>query len=308
MTQALTEDDVHRAADRLAGRIVRTPTIDVPGERALLSLEFLQLAGTVKYRSALNRILAASETRRVRGVVAASGGNAAVAAAYAARTMGLSSKVFVPPFITTEKVLRLAKLDAEVVQTGSDYQDAEDEALAEADAAGALFIHPYDGIDVCAGLGTLAFDLVASGIGFDTVLVPVSGGGLLAGLAVALRAAGRSDARVVGVETSGCAAFAAALAAGEIVDVPVSGIAVDGLGAPRAGAVPFEVATRLGLRSIVVGDGDALAARDELFAERRILVELSAAVAYAPLMSGAYVPEPDERVLVVLASANASRG
>jgi threonine dehydratase len=305
----VTRDDVEAARQRTAGLVRRTPVtvVDagdlVPDVRVTLKLEQLQHTGSFKARGALNRVLAAAERGELgpTGVVAASGGNAGLAVAYAAARQGVAAGVYVPTTAPAVKVARLRELGADVVQVGDRYALAYEAAVAEAGQTGALFCHAYDQPEICAGQGTLALELLEQVDGeVDTVLVAVGGGGLMAGVAAALE--GR--ARVVGVEPGTAPTFAAARAAGEPVDVPVSGIAADSLGATWLGAIAWSVATRAGVRSVLVDDADVVAARRYLWEQHRLVVEHGAASVVAALRSGAYVPDAGERVAAVLCGAN----
>jgi threonine dehydratase len=305
----ITRDDVDAARQRITGLVRRTPVTAVPSGDLLpdvpviLKLEQLQHTGSFKARGALNRLLAAAERGELgpAGVVAASGGNAGLAVAYAAAREGVPARVYVPATAPAVKVTRLRELEADVVQVGDRYAQAYEAAVADAEATGALFCHPYDQPEVCAGQGTLAQELLEQVDGrLDTVLVAVGGGGLMAGIATALE--GR--ARVVGVEPATVPTFAAALAAGGPVDVPVSGVAADSLGATRLGAIAWSVAGRAGVGSVLVDDDAVIAARRTLWERYRLVVEHGAATAIAALLSGAYVPEVGERVAVVLCGAN----
>jgi threonine dehydratase len=305
----ITRDDVEAARQRTAGLVRRTPVTEVaagellPGTPVILKLEQLQHTGSFKARGALNRVLAAEERGELgpAGVVAASGGNAGLAVAYAAASRGAVARVYVPTTAPAVKVARLRELGAEVVQVGDRYALAYDAAVADADATGALLCHAYDQPEVCAGQGTLGVELLEQvGGQVDTVLVAVGGGGLMAGVAAALE--GR--ARVVGVEPRTVPTFAAALAAGEPVDVPVSGVAADSLGATRLGGIAWAVAGRTGVRSVLVSDDDVVGARRALWERHRLVVEHGAATAAAALLSGGYVPDRGERVAVVLCGAN----
>jgi threonine dehydratase len=210
--------------------------------------------------------------------------------------------VFVPATAPAVKVARLRELGAEVVAVGERYADAYEAATADAEATGALFCHAYDQPEVCAGQGTLALELLEQAGAVDTVLVAVGGGGLMAGVAAALE--GR--ARVVGVEPRTVPTFAAALGAGRPVDVPVSGVAADSLGATRLGAIAWDVARRTGAGSVLVDDDDVVAARRLLWERHRLVVEHGAATVVAALRSGAYAPADGERVALVLCGANTS--
>jgi threonine dehydratase len=236
-------------------------------------------------------------------VVTASGGNAGLAVAYAAARQGVAARVYVPETAPAVKVSRLRELRADVVQVGDRYAAAYAAAIADADARGALFCHAYDQPDICAGQGTLALELAEQlGGGVDTVLVAVGGGGLMAGIAAALE----GTARVVGVEPESIPTLHDAIAAGEPVDAPVSGVAADSLGATRLGQIAWDLVSRTGIRSSLVSDAAIVAARRMLWQDHRIVVEHGAAAAPAALVSGAYRPTPQERVAVVLCGANTS--
>jgi threonine dehydratase len=295
-----TTSDVEAAARRIAGRIRRTP-VHAAGP-VVLKLEFLQHAGSFKTRGMLNKILTAAERGLPEaGIIAASGGNAGLAAAYAARELGVPAEIYVPVTAPPVKVAKLGKLGARVVQSGNEYAEAYAAAIIQAEATGALFCHAYDDPDMVAGNGTLGLELLDQlPNGFDTVLVAVGGGGLIAGVATTLH--GR--AKVVAVEPVTSAALHAALAAGGPVDVPVSGVAADSLGARRVGTIAYETAVAEGLPAVLVTDQAIVEARRDLWEDHRIVVEHGTAAAQAALTSGAYVPEPGERVVVLLCGAN----
>ena len=303
----ITRTDVEAARERIAGRVRRTPMLDVGatyGGHGLLKLECLQHTGTFKARGAFNRILGAeadgSLDRRV-GVVVASGGNAGLANAFAARAVGVPATVFVPESAPAVKVERLRSYGAEVVLIGSEYAAAYDAAVEHARTTGAVYCHAYDQPEIAAGAGTLGLEVLEdTGGEVDTVVVAVGGGGLMAGVA----AATEGHARVVGVEPRSAPTLRTALAEGRPTDVAVSGVAADSLGARRLGEIGFEVATRTGVESVLVTDEDVVRARRLLWDDHRIVVEHGAAAALAALTSGAYRPAEDERVVVVLCGAN----
>jgi threonine dehydratase len=310
--------EVAAAQRRIGGRIRRTPVLRacaVPGARPLgrrgearplpgddgilFKLEYLQHAGSFKTRGMLNQILAGAVPEA--GIIAASGGNAGLAAAYAARELGVPAEVFVPVNAPPVKVAKLGKLGARVVQVGTEYAEAYEAAIVEAGATGALFCHAYDDPNMVAGNGTLGLELLDQiPGGFDTVLVAVGGGGLIAGVTAALR----DDARIVAVEPQTCTALHSALAAGRPVDVPVAGVAADSLGARRVGDIAFEITSAAGVQSVLVDDQAIVDARRQLWDDYRIVVEHGTAAAHAALTSGAYVPADGERVVVLLCGAN----
>lgn len=303
----ITRADVDEAAQRTAGLTRLTPVLQAdpgafPGD-VWFKCEFLQHTGTFKARGALNRLLASKERGELKvdvGVVVASGGNAGLANAYAAAQLGVPATVFVPAAAPAVKVRRLEAIGATVIQGGAEYAVAYQAAVAHAQETGAVYCHAYDQPEIAAGAGTVGTELLEQIAGMDTVLVAVGGGGLMAGIAAAVE----GHATVVGVEPENAPTLHAALAAGEPVDVAVSGVAADSLGARRIGDIGFSVAVRAGVVSVLVSDADIVAARSLLWNDYRIMVEHGAAAAYAALTSGAYTPKTGERVAVVLCGAN----
>ena len=268
-----------------------------------LKCEFMQHTGTFKARGAFNRILASRERGELRadvGIVVASGGNAGLANAYAAKQLGVPATVFVPEAAPAVKVAKLKAIGATVVQGGAEYAAAYQAAVVHAEETGAVYCHAYDQPEIVAGAGTVGSELLDQVPDVDTVLMAVGGGGLMAGVAAAVE----GFAKVVAVEPGAAPTLHAALAAGKPVDVPVSGVAADSLGALRAGGIAFSVAVSCGVESVLVTDPDIVAARSALWNDYRIVVEHGAAAAYAALTTGAYVPARDERVAVILCGAN----
>ncbi|MBP2414682.1 threonine dehydratase [Arthrobacter stackebrandtii] len=212
----------------------------------------------------------------------------------------MPATVFVPLTSPAVKVEKLRKAGADVVQEGAEYADAFNLAMARAAETGAVYCHAYDQPEIAAGAGTIGLELLEQLDGIDTVLVAVGGGGLMAGIAAALE----GQAKVVAVEPENAPTLHAALAAGEPVDVEVSGVAADSLGARRIGGIGFSVAVRAGVDSVLVSDAQITDARTFLWENYRIALENGAAAAYAALQSGAYVPRDGERVAVVLCGAN----
>ncbi|WP_457963907.1 threonine/serine dehydratase [Arthrobacter sp. D1-29] len=303
----ITRNDVDQAAARIAGLTRQTPILKAdsgtyPGP-VWFKCEFMQHTGTFKARGALNRILATKERGELKpdvGVVVASGGNAGLANAYAAAQLGVPATVFVPETAPAVKVRKLEATGATVIQAGAEYAVAYEAAVTHAAETGAVYCHAYDQPEIVAGAGTVGSELLEQLDGVDTVLVAVGGGGLMAGIAAAVE--GR--ARVVAVEPETAPTLHSALAAGAPVDVAVSGIAADSLGARRIGEIAFTVAARTVVESVLVSDADIIAARRELWSQYRLAVEHGAAAAFAALHSGAYVPGSRERVVVVLCGAN----
>lgn len=303
----ITLVDVQQAAVRIAGQVRRTPVIQLDAAHSpaqvWLKCEFLQKTGTFKARGAFNRVLGALERGEIDpavGIAVASGGNAGLANAYAAAQVGVPATVFVPLSSPAVKVAKLRAVGATVIQEGAQYADAFEKAMGFVADTGAGYCHAYDQAEIAAGAGTIALELLEQLDAVDTVMVAVGGGGLVAGIAAALE--GRS--KVIAVEPENAPSLHAALAAGHPVDVAVSGLAADSLGAQRIGEIGFDVAVRTGVHSVLVSDEQIASARTFLWENYRMALEYGAAAAYAALHAGAYVPAPEERVAVILCGAN----
>lgn len=291
------------AADRIEGRVRRTPLWRASTDGSLwLKLELLQHCGVFKTRGAFNRQLAGLESGEISdaGIVVASGGNAGLAQAFAARELGVRATVFVPESAPQVKVDRIEAYGAEVRRVGSEFAEAHRASVEFAERTGAALAHAYDQVEVAAGAGTLAEELLEDEPSIDTIVVAVGGGGLYAG--VAASALGR--ARVVVVEPEQCPTLHRAIEAGRPVDVAVSGVAADSLGARRLGDLAFAAVGAEAPVPVLVTDDQIVAARTALWDEFRVPSEHGAAAAYAALHSGRYVPEPGERVAVVVCGAN----
>jgi threonine dehydratase len=301
----ITRDDVLAARQRINGYVRHTPLLQAKTgtEPLLLKCEFLQHTGVFKTRGAFNRLLAARDRGELdasAGVVIASGGNAGLANAYAAATLGVRATVFVPETAPSVKIERIRQYGAEVQQVGTEYAEASVAAMDYAHMRGALLSHAYDQLEIAAGAGTLAEEMLQDEPSIQTIIVAVGGGGLYAGVA----AAAEGRARVVAVEPFSCPTLHEALAVGRPIDVSVSGVAADSLGARRIGEIGFSVASRLNPTSVLVSDEAIVSARLRLWREYRIPAEHGAAAAFAALSSGAYRPVRDERVAVVVCGAN----
>jgi len=300
----ITRTDVEQAAARIAPYVRQTPVVETgPGAfgvetSLLLKLEQLQHTGVFKPRGAFNRLLATPIP--AAGVIAASGGNHAVAVAYAAGQLGATAELFVPASSPSHKAERVAALGAEVTVVDGYFAEAHDACTARQRETGALMVHAYDMPDVVSGQGTVGLELLVQAPGLDTVLVAVGGGGLVGGVATALG----DEVAVVGVEPTGCPTWNSAQEAGEPVDVEVGGVAADSLGARRMGSIGFAACTTRDVGSVLVSDDDVVRARELLWRDARVVAEPGGATALAALTSGAYTPRPGERVAVLVCGAN----
>ncbi len=292
--------EIEEAAARIEGRVRCTPVmeVEIAGITVVAKLELLQHTGSFKPRGAFNRILATDIP--AAGVVAASGGNHGLAVAHVARELGLAATIFVPAVTPAVKKDRMAALGATVVVEGEIYDDALEASRRHIAGTGAIEIHAYDHELTVAGQGTMAREIGWQVPGTDSILVAVGGGGLIAGVAAWVQ----DSARVISIEPESIPAMARALEAGAPVQVGVSGIAADSLGAKAIGAVPFDVAGRWVREAVLVTDEAIREAQRFWWSTARLVVEPGGATATAALLSGAYRPGPGEKVVVVVCGSN----
>ncbi len=292
------KSEILAARDRIAGHAQVTPVMEshIPGYPIEMKLEHMQHTGSFKARGAFNTLL--SMDVPAAGVVAASGGNHGAAAAYAAQSLGYPAKIFVPELAGPSKIALIKRIGADLSVVSGEYANALTMAQAHEESTGAMQIHAYDAPATVAGQGTCFAEWDAQGLQADTVLVAVGGGGLIAGALAWFQGA----RKVVAVEPETSCALNAALATGEPVDVSVSGIAANALGARRIGDICFRLAQ--GMSSVLVSDDAISQAQNALWQTHRILVEPAGAAALAALISGAYQPEPGERVAVLICGGN----
>jgi threonine dehydratase len=294
----ITRDDIRRAHETIGRYLRRTPVIelDLAGP-VTLKLEQLQCAGSFKARGAFMNLLLRDVP--AAGVAAASGGNHGVAVAYAAHRLGIPARIFVPAVSSAAKVERIRQL-ADLVIAGDRYADALEAAEQWMAASGAMSVHAFDQRETILGQATLALELAAQAGPLDTVLVPVGGGGLIAGIAAFFA----GTVRVIGVEPDGAPTLTRARAAGAPVDAPAGSVAVDALAPRRVGDLVFPI-TQAYVEDVVLVDDDAIrAAQRTLWQAARIAAEPAASVSVAALLTGVYKPAPGERVAAIISGAN----
>ena len=302
-----TESASRRLRERAGGFLRQTPLwklpsaafgLAAPGVEVWLKLEHMQVSGSFKARGMINRLLANDIPES--GVIVASGGNAGIATAAAAKALGVRCQVFLPGVSPEAKRARLRALGAEVVVVGELYPDALAACLARQKETGALLTHAYDQPEVVAGAGTLGQEIEAQGGLPDSVLVSVGGGGLIGGLAGWFE----KRARVVALEPEKAPTLYRARQAGEPVDVEVGGVAADSLGARRIGAISWGITQQYVQDALLVSDESIRAAQQWLWKEMKLAVEPAAALPLAALQTGAYVPREGEKVCLIVCGAN----
>jgi len=278
---------------------------DELGVPVYLKCENLQRTGSYKLRGAFNRISALSAEERARGVVAASAGNHAQGVAYAARQLGIRATIFMPVGVALPKLEATRAYGAEVVLNGDSVGETLAAAAAFAEETGAVIIPPFDHHDVIAGQGTLGLEILEQAPDATTVVVPIGGGGLAAGIASAVkqRAAGLGrTVRVVGVQAANAAPYVASMAAGAPQEVPVVPTIADGIAVYRPGKLNFEI-IREAVDEVVTVDEDDIARALLVLLERaKLVVEPAGAVSVAALMTGAV--QLDGPVVALLSGGN----
>ena len=291
---------IKEAAARIAPHVVTTPTVTLeglsPGGPVEFKLEQLQHTGSFKARGAFNNLL----TRKVprAGIVAASGGNHGAAVAHAAQALGHRARIYVPEVAGPAKIALIRGTGAELEVVPGSYAEALKAALAHETATGAMQIHAYDAPETLAGQGTVMREWETQGLSADTVLIAVGGGGLIGGALGWLE--GRR--KVVAVEPRLAPTLNAALRHGPDTEVDVAGVAANALGGRKIGRLCYGLAQNV--ESVLVEDAAITGAQHLIWRSHRLLVEPAGATALAALTSGAYVPEPGERVAVLVCGGN----
>ncbi len=300
-------DDVTAARARISTAVHRTPTVssrslsELIGHPVFLKCENLQKTGSFKVRGALNRILALDDEARERGVVTISAGNHAQAVAWAATRTGIASTVVMNAEASPTKARATEGYGGEVILQGTVFE-AFELALEVAETRGLTFLHAFDDPLIVAGAGTLGLEIVEDVPEVTTVVVPIGGGGLISGVALALASVG-PRVRVFGVEPEGACAMRQSLDKGEAVTLEGVNTVADGLGAPMAGELNYEIVRRHVEDVVLVSDSEIQEAMAFILARAKLLTEPAGAAAVAALLSGR-IPLSDGPVVAVLSGGN----
>ncbi len=301
-------DDVERAARTIAGRVHRTPLLrsatlsDRLGAEAHLKAELFQRTGSFKVRGALNRIAELTDEERNRGVISISAGNHAQALAWAAREAGLDALIVMWQGADALKVAATRGYGAAIDQEAADPTQSFERLNELIAQTGRTLVHPFNDAAVIAGQGTVALEILEAELRPDVVVVPVGGGGLVSGIATAVRAR-LPSARVIGVEPESSPALHEGLKAGRSLPVTPKS-AADALNAPFAGEHCIEICSELGVESVLVSEDELAEAFRWLYARTKLACELGAAASTAALLSGKVRVEPGETVVVVVSGGN----
>lgn len=308
--QKLQKQDFEAAAERIRGKVRRTPSFEAlalkddpaPGARLLLKLENMQPTGSFKVRGATNTVMSLSEEEKARGLITASGGNHGLGVAFGARMSGCPAVIYLPENTPPVKAEKLRALGAEVITHGAVWDDANAAALDRAEKDGLTYIHPFADPRVIAGQGTVALEMLTDNPEIDTLVVAIGGGGLIAGAATAAKAL-KPGIRVIGVEPVGAPTHHAAREAGHLITLEKIETQANTL-APRSSAeINFELISKNVDELVLVSDPDMKAAAEWLWAEAGIAAELSGAAALAALRVGVVKAAEGSTVGVIVCGA-----
>jgi threonine dehydratase len=305
VADAVNPEQITRCETLIRPYVRRTPVMAVDGHdlglpsgKLCLKLELFQHSGSFKARGAFANLL----TRKAptAGVVAASGGNHGAAVAYAAVTLKLPARIFVPSVSSPAKIQRIRDYGADLVIAGDSYADALAASQLWTQQSGAMPVHAFDQDETMLGQGTLGLELEQQAPDIDTLLVAVGGGGLIAGIAAWY--GGRI--KIIGVEPSASPTLTRALEAGHPVDAEAGGLAADSLAPRRVGERVFPIARDYVHGTVLVADEAIRRAQNALWRAARVVAEPGGAAAFSALLSGAYKPEAGERVAIVVSGGN----
>ncbi|MEW6208569.1 MAG: threonine/serine dehydratase [Acidobacteriota bacterium] len=284
----VTFEDIKRAAERIKGVVRHTPLersrwLSDDGRKVLLKLECFQATGSFKLRGAMSRISSLTEEERRRGILTVSAGNHGLAVAHCAERLGLDATIVVPSTGSPAKIEAIRRYPVTLLARGENYDEAEREAREMERASGKVFISPYNDPQVIAGQGTVAMEILTDDAGIDAIVVPTSGGGLLAGVLIAAKAI-NPRIKVYGAEPAASPTMKRSLEAGRIVEIEEDATIADGLaGNIEQGSITFPIIERL-VDEIILVDEDAIKrAIARVAREDHLIIEGAAAVGIAAL-------------------------
>jgi len=303
-----TLDEIRKAQERIAPFVIRTPLVYSPtlsartNAKVYLKLETLQKAGSFKVRGAMNRILSYPGPSSARGVVAASAGNHAQGVAVAANAAGLSATIVMPVWASLSKQEATRGYGAEILIHGRSLEESIVRA-EELAAGGLLFIHPFDDDDVIAGQGTIALEILADLPETDLIVVPVGGGGLIAGIAVAAKGV-RPSLEIVGVQAAACPSAFRAFGEGRPVTVVPERTIADGIRVTRTGDRTFPILRQNVERIVLVTEEEIEEAMLLLLERKHLVAEGAGAAPLAAILNGSVSISPGSTIVLVISGGN----
>jgi threonine dehydratase len=305
----VTLSAIRAAARRIAGGLLispcpeSVPLSEITGARVCCKLDNFQRTGSFKERGARNALLQLPPAQRRRGVIAASAGNHALGLAYHGKLLGIPVTVVMPDYAPLIKVTTCRRLGASVVVRGRDFAEAREEADVRAAADGLTYVHGFDDPAIIAGQGTMALEILRQVPDVDAIIAPIGGAGLIAGIAVAVKAL-RPRVQVIGIESEATASFSAALKAGEPVTIPRRATLADGLAVLRVGTNAFALARERVDRVVTVTEDWIALAILRMAELEKTVVEGAAAAPLAALMAGRLPELAGKRVVLAVCGGN----
>ena len=304
----ITLETVRQARDRIRDRVLQTPLVHSPtlsrrfGAQIRLKLENLQKTGSFKIRGATHKLLAQADAIGPNGVVAASAGNHAQGVALAARSAGVDATIVMPTWASISKQEATRSYGGKVVIGGDSVEESLRRAMALADE-GRTFIHPFDDPEIIAGQGTIALEILEDGPDTDLIIVPVGGGGLIAGIALAAKSI-RPNIRVVGVQAARCPSGRESRRKGQRVRVDAKSSIADGISVKQTGAHPFDLIQTHVDDIVLVDEEDIASAILMLLERKKILAEGAGATPLAALLAGVVPLPAGGRVVLLISGGN----
>jgi threonine dehydratase len=305
----MTFAQIQQAAGRIAGQVVASPCplsvplSDVTGIRIFCKLEYLQRTGSFKERGACNALMLLSPAQKRRGVVTASAGNHALGLACHAQRLGVPATVVMPRFAPLMKVANCRRFGAQVLLHGADLGEARRRADEIAAKKRLTYVNGFDDLPIIAGQGTIGLEIAEQVPDLDAIIVPIGGGGLIAGIALALKTL-KPNVRVIGVEPERAACFSEALHAGKPTRVRISPTLADGLSVPKVGAHAFRIARKLVDRTVLVGEREIALAILRLLELEKAVVEGAGAASLAACLAGLVPDLKGKNVVLPLSGGN----
>jgi threonine dehydratase len=305
----ITLADIQAARQRIGTAVFLSPCAytetlsHLTACKLFLKLENLQMTGSFKDRGALNKILLLNAAQKAAGIIAASAGNHAQGVAHAAKLNGIKAVIVMPETTPLAKIRGTRELGAEIVLHGSGYDEAFARAQALQEIHGYTFIHAFDDPDIIAGQGTIGLELLEQAPDMDLVVVPVGGGGLIAGIAAAVKAL-RPQIRLIGVQSARLPAMKESLAVGQIQPLPPASTLADGIAVAVVGKHTFPLVNRWVEDIVTVTEEEIAYAIMVLLEREKTLAEGAGAVGVAALLNGKIKDIADKRVVTVISGGN----
>ena len=305
----LTPQDIAAARQRIAGKVRHTPMLPatqmrnaLEGLDVTLKLESLQVTGSFKARGAMNKVLTLSPDQIAKGLVTASGGNHGLAMARTGFVAGVKTTIFLPSTVVPDKVAKLRGWNADVQIVGSVFDEANEAALAFARETGAAYVHPFSDPLVVAGQGTVGLEILEDMPDCDTVLIAIGGGGLITGVATAMKAA-RPNIRIIGIEPVGSPTIKASLDAGHVVSLEAVTTRVATMACRRTDEALFAQVHDKIDEMVLVSDAEMEEAAKSLWFEFGLATDLSGAASLAALRTGRLSFRPGEKICALVCGA-----